>query len=141
MLRKILKWTGGVIATLIAGILISYFVMRIKVNNSLVKLCDVQVRMPDIPSDSATMANGAHIYATKGCGDCHGADGAGKFFIEDGMVGSLSVKNRTRGKGGHPAGCLIAYLKTQPPVDHDVPAPVRICGGAAYRQNAGRGGR
>ena len=104
MLRKILKWTGGIIATLIAGAAIFYFVMRIQVNNRRDKTYAVQVRMLDVPVDSATIADGAHIYVTKGCADCHGDDGAGKIFLEDPMVGTLSGTNLTRGKGGRPAG-------------------------------------
>ncbi|WP_157986455.1 c-type cytochrome [Chitinophaga alhagiae] len=103
MLRKILKWTGGIIATFIGALLIFYFVMHIYVNNKRAKTYNVEVRMLEIPSDSATIAEGAHIYATKGCGDCHGDNGAGKFFMQDKMIGAISGTNLTAGKGGRPA--------------------------------------
>ncbi|WP_341841610.1 c-type cytochrome [Chitinophaga caseinilytica] len=103
MLRKILKWTGGIIAVLITGVLIFYFIMHIMVKNSRDKIYNVEVRMFDIPSDSASIAAGAHIYATRGCGDCHGTDLGGKKFLDEGPIGRIYGTNLTRGKGGRPA--------------------------------------
>lgn len=159
MLRKILKWTGGVIGVLAALLLIFYFTMYIMVNNKKSKTYDVEVRMIGIPTDSASVAEGAHIYATKGCADCHGEDLSGKVFIDDPALGRLAAANLTSGAGGRPGsytdrdwllalrhglkssrkpllvmpsyeyykmsdhdlGNLIAYLKSVPPVDHQVP--------------------
>lgn len=98
-MRKLLKWTGGILALLVAGLLIFYFTMHIKVNNKRDKIYNVDVRMFDIPSDSATVAAGAHIYATRGCADCHGADMKGNIFMDEGPIGTLSGTNLTRGKG------------------------------------------
>lgn len=159
MLRKILKWTGGIIGVLVAVVLIFYFTMYIIVNNKKSKTYHVDVRMIDIPTDSASVADGAHIYATKGCGDCHGEDLSGKIFIDDEALGRIIAANLTSGKGGRPAGYsdrdwllamrhglrsngkpllimpsyeyykmtdhdlgnLIAYVKSVPPVDHELP--------------------
>ncbi|MGN6511335.1 MAG: c-type cytochrome, partial [Chitinophaga sp.] len=159
MLRKILKWTGGVIGVLAALLLIFYFTMYIMVNNKKSKTYDVEVRMIGIPTDSASVAEGAHIYATKGCADCHGEDLSGKVFIDDPALGRLAAANLTSGAGGRPGsytdrdwllalrhglkssrkpllvmpsyeyykmsdhdlGNLIAYLKSVPPVNHQVP--------------------
>ncbi|MGX5818622.1 c-type cytochrome [Chitinophaga lutea] len=104
MLRKVLKWTGGILGGIIGAVLIFYFVMRIVVNNKRDKTYTVEVRMLSIPSDSASVAEGAHIYAIKGCGDCHGKDLSGKIFVNDPMVGVISGTNLTSGKGGRPAG-------------------------------------
>lgn len=100
MLRKILKWTGGIIAVLITGLLITYFMMHIMVKSKRDKLYSVEVRMFEIPADSATIAAGAHIYATRGCADCHGANLAGKKFLDEGPIGTIYGTNLTRGKGG-----------------------------------------
>ena len=103
MLRKILKWITGGIGVLVALFLIFYFLMYMVVSNKRDKTYNVDVRMFDIPSDSASVAEGAHIYATKGCADCHGEDLSGKIFLEDGMVGTIRAANLTSGKGGRPA--------------------------------------
>ena len=56
---------GGVVVALITGVLIFIFVMRTEVSNRPTKLHNVQVRVPDVSSDPATIANAAHNYATK----------------------------------------------------------------------------
>lgn len=159
MLRKILKWIGGTIGVMLALILILYFVMRMRVNSKRDKIYNVEVRMIDIPADSATIAYGAHIYAIKGCSDCHGENLAGKVFLDDPAIGLVAASNLTHGKGGIPAdftdrdwlramrhglrkdgrsllimpsyefsrfddhdmASLIAFCKSQPAVDNELP--------------------
>jgi mono/diheme cytochrome c family protein len=45
----------------------------------------IDVAVSDVParSDAASVARGAYLYASRGCTDCHGADGAGKLFIDE----------------------------------------------------------
>ena len=50
--------------------------------------------------DTAVVARGQHIAATRGCGDCHGADFGGKTFIDDPVMGRITGANLTSGKGG-----------------------------------------
>lgn len=103
MLRKILKWIGGTIGVMLTLILILYFLMRMRVNSKRDRIHNVEVRMIDIPADSATIAYGAHIYAIKGCNDCHGENLAGKGFLDDPAIGLMAASNLTHGKGGIPA--------------------------------------
>ncbi|HEX6708565.1 MAG TPA: cytochrome c [Albitalea sp.] len=44
---------------------------------------DVAVRAVAIPADAAGLERGRYLFATRGCVDCHGADGAGHAFIDD----------------------------------------------------------
>ena len=44
----------------------------------------VSVAAVPIPSDTASVERGAYLYASRGCADCHGADGAGRTFIDNG---------------------------------------------------------
>ncbi len=37
-----------------------------------------------VPTDAAAIARGRYLYETRGCTDCHGADGAGRTFVDDG---------------------------------------------------------
>ena len=50
-----------------------------------------------ITHDAETLALGAHFFATRGCGDCHGADGAGKLVFDAGPVIKLIAPNITPG--------------------------------------------
>jgi mono/diheme cytochrome c family protein len=39
-----------------------------------------------IPSSAEAIERGRYLFSTRGCVDCHGADGAGRAFIEDGSI-------------------------------------------------------
>jgi len=65
---------------------------------------DVAVAAVAIPGDAASLARGRYLYASRGCAECHGANGGGRAFIDDG--GGLYVKapNISPGPGGVVAG-------------------------------------
>ena len=50
-----------------------------------------------ISRDAETLALGAHLFATRGCADCHGNDGAGKLVFDAGPVMKLIAPNITPG--------------------------------------------
>ncbi|OWQ93190.1 cytochrome C [Roseateles aquatilis] len=51
-----------------------------------------------IPQDAKSLERGRYLYATRGCVDCHGANGAGRRFIDaDGM--RVAGPNLTAGPG------------------------------------------
>ncbi len=52
-----------------------------------------------IPSEQGSVARGAHLYATRGCADCHGADLGGAKVVENPAIGRLHGPNLTRGQG------------------------------------------
>lgn len=59
----------------------------------------------DIPTDAASIERGRYLFGTRGCVDCHGADGAGRAFIDD---GSMRVKGANISPG---TGSVVAkYL-------------------------------
>ena len=39
-----------------------------------------------IPSGAEAVERGRYLFSTRGCVDCHGADGAGRAFIDDGSI-------------------------------------------------------
>lgn len=52
-----------------------------------------------IPTDMAALERGRYLYASRGCADCHGADGAGRTFVKEGGL-LLVGANITSGPGG-----------------------------------------
>ncbi|MBD8527954.1 c-type cytochrome [Pseudomarimonas arenosa] len=48
-----------------------------------------------LPTDSHAMARGAHLYITRGCADCHGADGGGAEVMDAGPVARVVAGNLT----------------------------------------------
>ncbi|MCC2633777.1 MAG: cytochrome [Ramlibacter sp.] len=60
----------------------------------------VQVKPVALPGDAASLLRGKYLFASRGCVDCHGAEGAGRVFADNG--GDLRIKgpNITTGAGG-----------------------------------------
>lgn len=56
-----------------------------------------------IPDDNEARARGRYLYQSRGCIDCHGANGAGRFVIDDGAM-RISGSNLTPGPGSAVAG-------------------------------------
>jgi mono/diheme cytochrome c family protein len=52
-----------------------------------------------VPSDAAAVTRGAYLYASRGCADCHGANGAGRAFINDPNGFYLKAPNISPGPG------------------------------------------
>ena len=60
---------------------------------------DVPARALIVPDDPASLAHGRYLFGSRGCAHCHGADGAGRAFIDE--PGGLFAKspNLTAGAG------------------------------------------
>jgi len=163
MIRKILKWIGIVLGSLIGLLVLAFAVLyiigsanwnRIRGNDH-----DVPVETIPIPTDQASIARGEHIATIRMCRYCHTEALSGDFETVPGLI-TLSFPNLTSGAGGvgatntdedwvrairhgvgHDArglalmparvfyylsdedlGALIAYLKSLPPVDNELPA-------------------
>lgn len=52
-----------------------------------------------LPTDATHLERGRYLYTTRGCADCHGANGGGRVFVDDGSV-RLKGPNITAGSGG-----------------------------------------
>jgi cytochrome c553 len=158
-LKNIGKWALRVVGVLAVLLAVAYTIIHFTFNSRLNTEYPVQAARLTIPTDSASIARGAHIVSTRGCGDCHAANLAGKVFVDDPALGKLVASNLTKGNGGigatytdadwikairHGVGPdnkalvvmpseeynglsnrdladLIAYLKTIPAVDNELP--------------------
>ena len=59
---------------------------------------DVQAAPVALRSDTAAVERGGYLYRSRGCADCHGADGAGRSFVKaDGL--HLAGSNISPGPG------------------------------------------
>ena len=97
-MRTVLKWAGLVVAALVVIVVVAGFVAsRVGAAN----IAAVHAVEPvDIPTDSASVARGAHLAGIYGCQDCHGADLSGQVMSEEGPF-RLTAPNLTpAGVGG-----------------------------------------
>jgi mono/diheme cytochrome c family protein len=60
----------------------------------------VQVAPLALPTDAKSLERGRYLFASRGCAECHGKNGAGRVFASDGNALSLKSPNITRGEGG-----------------------------------------
>jgi cytochrome c/cbb3-type cytochrome c oxidase subunit III len=161
MIRKILKWIGIVLGSLIGLLVLAFAVLYIIGTvkwNKLHGKYDVPVETITIPTDQTSIVRGEHIATIRMCRHCHIDNLSGQTAGAPILI-TLSVPNLTSGAGGvgdtntdedwvrairhgvghdggglvlmpsriwyylsdEDLGALIAYLKSLPPVDKEMP--------------------
>lgn len=108
MIRKILKWTGILLAAVLLAALGTYAFMSLNIKSRMTKTYTFGKETIEIPSDSASIARGKHLVAIKGCLDCHGSNLEGKVMNNDRAIGRLVASNLSKGKGGLPANYAVS---------------------------------
>lgn len=58
---------------------------------------DVAVRPVAYRGDAAALERGRYLFESRGCVDCHGADGGGRTLVDDGKGTHIAGPNLTRG--------------------------------------------
>lgn len=61
---------------------------------------DVKIGPVALRNDADSIARGRYIFMSRGCTECHGVDGAGKTFVDDGKGMLLHAPNITPVPGG-----------------------------------------
>ncbi len=94
-MRKLLKAIAvllGVVLLAAAGLLA---VAWWKSDQALARTYTVNDPPLGMSRDAGALAQGKHLFETRGCADCHGADGAGKLVFDAGPVMKLIGPNIT----------------------------------------------
>lgn len=60
---------------------------------------EVQLQSVAARSDAAAVERGGYLFRSRGCTDCHGKDGAGRTFVDDGKGLHLHAPNITPARG------------------------------------------
>ena len=101
-LKNIGKWAVYGILGILFLVVLVYFYSERRYN----KTKDAELVFPpvniDIPSDSASITRGAHLFTVYNCRECHMDNLAGKVMIDDPLLGYVKTANLTKGKGGLP---------------------------------------
>lgn len=99
-MKKILKWIGIVMGSLIGLVLVSGLVMVLVGNSRLNKTYDFPPSELVLPTDEASLELGKHRVDSL-CAGCHGPDlgGIEKWF-DAGPLGTVDSANLTSGEGG-----------------------------------------
>ena len=158
-MKKVLKWIGIVLGSLLGLVLLAVAVLYFIGNSRLNRTYDFPPSNITVPTDAASIEYGRHRAETL-CQGCHGTDLSGiENWFSAAPLGTIDSANLTSGEGGFgreaasdedyvrairhgidpegkpifmPAvvstanlsdedlGAIIAYVKSVPPVDHQV---------------------
>ena len=103
MIRKIFKWIGIVLGSLVGLLVLAFLVLytigSVKWNRFREKDYDVPVETITIPTDQASIARGKHIATIRMCRDCHTEKLSGQSESVPGLI-TLAFPNLTSGAGG-----------------------------------------
>lgn len=92
-MKRILKWTGITIVSIVAVLLIIIYAGS---EYRLRQKFDIAASAIDVPTDSAGLDRGRHVFETRGCEGCHGQGLAGQVFFDVPMVARLVAPNVVR---------------------------------------------
>ena len=62
----------------------------------------IEIAAAEVPfaTDATSVERGGYLFRSRGCADCHGAEGTGKVVVEDGASMLIRAPNLTTGPGG-----------------------------------------
>ena len=99
-MKKIFKWIGIVLGSLVGLVLVVGVVMYLMGNARQNKTYDFPPSNITIPTDAASIENGKHRAETL-CEGCHGTDLSGiEKWFNAGPLGTIDSANLTSGEGG-----------------------------------------
>jgi mono/diheme cytochrome c family protein len=83
-MNKVLKWSLvglGSVVVLAGGAVVAGLQMA---ESRMQRKVDVPVRPVAVRGDAESIERGKYLFASRGCTDCHGANAAGRVFVDDG---------------------------------------------------------
>ncbi len=99
-MKKVLKWIGIVLGSLIVLILLTAVGLYTKSRVEFAQKYDVKVESVPVPTDAPSIDHGGHV-ATFLCMECHAKDlGGTPDWFNGGSLGGANTPNLTTGKGG-----------------------------------------
>lgn len=99
-MRAVLKWVGLILGGLVLVLAIAAVSLHLLGRSRLASAPAVPIRAVDVPTDSASIANGQRLAAISSCTECHGADLSGTVFVDGAPIGYIPAPNLTGGVGG-----------------------------------------
>src|SRR5437868_13020201 len=97
MMRRILKWLAMLLGVIVLlALVVVGLAWRIS-DKGLARVYTANDPPLTMVRDSQTLAHGGHLFVTKGCAECHGANGAGKLVFDAGPVMKVVAPNITPG--------------------------------------------
>lgn len=112
-MKKFFKWVAVALGLVLVLALLGFGLASWRVDRAARQVYVVKDPPLVVDRGAGAVAHGAHLFATRGCADCHGKDAGGKLFIDAGPVGVLYAPNLTRtGRlAGHDPDQIAAAIR------------------------------
>ena len=104
-MRKALKMAAVGLAVAAILAIAAFFTAHSMGESKLARTVDVRVVPVAYATDAAALALGKYLFESRGCGECHGMNGAGRVMFED--SGGLFVRSPNITPG--PGSAVAAY--------------------------------
>lgn len=100
-MKKLMKIVGGSVAILAAGVGLTAGAAVLLSEHKMNRVIDVTVPSVNLAALNPALDRGEYLFETRGCSECHGANGGGRLMIDDKSTGFfVYTPNITRGGGG-----------------------------------------
>ncbi len=106
------KWIQRIAVTLLALVLLAggaVFAGLQLADRKMQRKVEVAVQPVALRTDAQSLERGKYLFASRGCVDCHGANGAGKVFVDDAKSG-VRIKGPNISPG---PGSVVARYQPQ----------------------------
>jgi mono/diheme cytochrome c family protein len=101
-MKRWIKWTGAVVGGAVVLVAAVAAVGLQLAERKMARKVDIAVKPVAYTTDPQALARGKYLYESRGCTHCHGVDGAGRLFVDNGSL-------RLAGPNISPAGVAAAY--------------------------------
>jgi mono/diheme cytochrome c family protein len=81
-MKKWVKWTVGGVGALVAAVAVAAFAGYQLADRKMARKVEVAVKPVPFVSDAQALERGKYLFESRGCVDCHGANGGGRTFVE-----------------------------------------------------------
>ncbi|HJW44969.1 MAG TPA: cytochrome c [Lysobacter sp.] len=95
-MRRLMKWAGIVLAIVVLGVATLFAVAWGVTGQALKRTYTVSDPPLTVTNDPATLLRGRHLFDTRGCGACHGPQGAGRVLFDEPGLLKVVPSNLTR---------------------------------------------
>ena len=83
-MKKWIKWTAGAVGAVVVVVAGAGVVGYHLADSKMARKVDVAVKAVPYATDAQSLERGKYLFESRGCVDCHGANGGGRTFVENG---------------------------------------------------------
>jgi mono/diheme cytochrome c family protein len=106
-LRRGLIALGVLVVIVVAAVLLGLQLAERRAARRL----DIAVKAVPVPTDAIAFQRGRYLFASRGCAECRGANGAGRVFVDDAKAG-VKIAGAIKNLSDVDARALHLYLKS-----------------------------